>query len=195
MSTIAFLSLFSRLKRLPRTGWLMGGIDKAASESIADHVSRTALITSVVSDAMNSGGEYSVNSEIALKMALLHDLPEVYISDVSKESTQYLGVDNKKTAEERATKDLLGMLPQEVRDGYWEALTDYRDQQSIESRIVRFSDKLEALLQALEYEKAGYVHGLTAGMLRDVEEAAKSCDNQYVNGLVTDVLNYFNLQR
>jgi 5'-deoxynucleotidase YfbR-like HD superfamily hydrolase len=85
------------------------------------------------------------------------------------------------------------MLPQEMRKDYWEVLADFRDQESVEARIVRVADKLEALLQSLEYERSGHTHGLTEGMLREAEEAAKACDNKRVNDLVEEILTHFSL--
>ena len=193
MGIASFLSLWGRLKRLPRTGWLIGGVDRAAAESIADHVSRTVLITSILCDQINSGREYSVDSEKALKMALLHDLPEVYISDMGKEATRYVGVEVKRRAEEKAVKDLLAMLPANLKEGYSDLLTEFRNQESIESRLVRVADKLEAVLQASEYGRAGYHHGMTEGMLKELKGAAKVCDNQHVNDLIGDVMESFDL--
>ena len=193
MRLAVFLSLCGRLKRLPRSGWLIGGVSRAAVESIADHVSRTVLITSILCDLINSGKEYSVDSEKALKMALLHDLPEVYTSDMGKETTQYIGLEVRRKAEEKALKDLLDMLPHELQEDYWDILAEFSKQKSIESQLVRVADKLEAVLQALEYEKAGHLHGLTKGMLEDLEEAARVCDNQHVNDLIRDVKEDFGI--
>jgi len=188
-----FLDLWGRLKSLPRSGWLIGGVGRAAAESIADHVSRTVLITSIFCDLINSGQEYSVDCEKALKMALLHDLPEVYTSDMGKETTQYIGLEVRRRAEEKALKDLLAMLPRNLQDGYWDISAEFRSQKSIESQLVRVADKLEVVLQALEYEKAGYLHGLTKGMLEELDGAAKICDNPLINDVIRDVKENFGI--
>ncbi|WP_457743107.1 HD domain-containing protein, partial [Thermococcus sp.] len=75
------------LKRLPRTGWLLRGVPNP--ESIADHSFRVALITLFLADELKARG-VEVNTEKALKIALLHDIGETRITDIPKSAQYYL---------------------------------------------------------------------------------------------------------
>ncbi|WP_457751388.1 HD domain-containing protein [Thermococcus sp.] len=136
------------LKRLPRTGWLLRGVPYP--ESIADHSYRVALITLFLADELKAKG-VEVNTEKALKIALLHDVGEVRTTDIPKTAQYYL---DKGRAEKKAVMELLltGPRPRE----YFKLWRDYEEGTSLEGRLVKFADRLEMLIQAYEYEKAGF---------------------------------------
>jgi len=136
------------LKRLPRTGWLLRSIP--SPESIADHSFRTALITLFLADELRERG-VEVNVEKALKIALLHDVGEARITDVPKTAQRYL---DKGKAERRAVMELLLSSPKP--DEYFKLWREYEEETSVEGRLVKFADRLEMLIQALEYERAGF---------------------------------------
>jgi len=142
------LNLFAeagKLKKLPRMGWLLRGVQ--SPESVAEHTFRVAFITLFLGDELRKRG-MEINVEKALKIAILHDLAEARITDLPLEAQKYV---DKKKAERKAMVDILGA----ERVEYFKLFQEYEEEKSPEGRLVKFADKLEMVLQAWEYEKAG----------------------------------------
>ncbi|NJE12251.1 HD family hydrolase [Thermococcus sp. LS2] len=138
-----------KLKRLPRMGWLLRGIPNP--ESVADHSFRVAFITLLLADELKEKG-ININVEKALKIALLHDLGESKITDLPLEAQRYI---DKKKAEKKAVMELLLEVGDKSFE-YFKLFEEYEEESSLEGRLVKFADKLEMVLQAYEYEKAGF---------------------------------------
>jgi len=136
------------LKRLPRTGWLLRGIP--LPESIAEHSYRTAMITLFLADELRSRG-VEINVEKALKIALLHDLGEAKITDIPLPAQRYF---DKAEGEVMALQDML--KGRRMEKEYLSLFREYEKELSPEGRLVKFADRLEMLVQAFEYEKAGF---------------------------------------
>lgn len=84
------------LKKMPRAGWLTA---KAPHESLADH-SFGAAIISIALARMEKLSEEEGNA--LLRRALLHDLHEARVGDLSKLQREYVSADY-----ERAEKEML----------------------------------------------------------------------------------------
>ncbi|WP_297417160.1 HD family hydrolase [Thermococcus sp.] len=147
MSLIELFLEAGNLKRLPRTGWLLRGIKNP--ESIADHSFRTALITLFLADELKSKG-VEVNIEKAIKMTLLHDLAEARITDVPLTAQEYL---NKATGEREALQEMLSPVG---RRDLLDLFDEYENETTLEGKLVKFADRLEMLVQTLEYERTGF---------------------------------------
>ena len=137
------------LKRLPRMGWLLRGVPNP--ESVADHSFRVAFITLLLADELRRRS-VEIDVEKALKIALLHDLGESKITDLPLEAQRYM---DKKRAEKKAVMELLLEVGNKSLE-YFKLFEEYEEESSPEGRLVRFADKLEMVLQAYEYEKAGF---------------------------------------
>ncbi|AIF69778.1 hypothetical protein PAP_06920 [Palaeococcus pacificus DY20341] len=137
------------LKKIPRMGWLLRGVSNP--ESVADHSYRVVLITLILADELREKG-IQIDVERALKIAILHDLGESRITDIPLSAQRYL---DKKKAEKKAMVELLLGLGKRGLD-YYKLFEEYEEESSLEGRLVKFADKLEMVLQAYEYEKAGY---------------------------------------
>jgi len=148
MSLIDLFIEAGNLKKLPRTGWLLRGVPDP--ESIADHSYRVALITLFLADELKAKG-VEIDVERALKIALLHDLAEARVTDVPLTAQYYL---DKGRAEKKAAMELFIKTPNPKE--YFRLWREYEEGLSLEGRLVKFADKLEMLIQALEYEKAGF---------------------------------------
>jgi putative hydrolase of HD superfamily len=123
------------LKRTPRSGWQFLG---TGSESVADHVFRTALITfslAAIDDA--------VDGDKALRMALVHDLPEARTGDLNYMNQKYSIAD-----EDRAAADQTAGLP--FGDELLGLSREYREESSPEAVLVHDADQLELLMSLKE---------------------------------------------
>ena len=148
MSPLDLFIEAGNLKKLPRTGWLLRGVSNP--ESIADHSYRVALITLFLADELKAKG-VEIDVERALKIALLHDLAEARVTDIPLTAQYYL---DKGRAEKKAAMELFIKTPNPKE--YFRLWREYEEGLSLEGRLVKFADKLEMLIQALEYEKAGF---------------------------------------
>lgn len=127
------------LKKLPRMGWL---IEKAPHESLADHSFGAAIIALAL--ARMEG--LSEQDEAALvRRALLHDLHESRVGDLSRLQRQYVKADY-----ERAESELLEgtHLEPEIPLLKGERL----------AILTKDADKLDMLFQAIDYKNAGNKH-------------------------------------
>ena len=148
---VQFLTELQRLKALPRTGWLLRGIREV--ESVASHTYGVAVTAMVLADLLGSRGQV-VDGEAVLRMALLHDLTEARMGDLPSTIKPLFDPGVLRLTEERAAGDLLAPLGQLAAD-YQAQWLAYEQRQSLESRIVKAADKLDLLLQAVEYELGG----------------------------------------
>ncbi len=147
-----FLFNFGKLKNVPRTGWLLRGINRSDVESVADHSNRVALICLIITNLIPE----RVDRERIFKMAVLHDLSETLLLDIDKQVANLFGNELKRRAEQSVENHIMKDLPPKLKKEYIDLLSEYHQGKTLESRIIKFSDKLETILQALEYEKKGY---------------------------------------
>lgn len=134
-----------RLKSVPRMGWLLRGVRDV--ESVADHSFGVAFTAMLLADRAIERG-MNVDLGKVLRMALLHDLTEARTGDLPNTIKRYFDPGALNAADARAAGEML--------DGeYLEVWTEYEHRESLEARLVKAADKLDLLLQALEYEKGG----------------------------------------
>lgn len=148
---INFLSELTRLKAVPRTGWLLRGVRDV--ESVADHSFGVAFVAMLLADRAQARGE-AVNIERVLRMALLHDLTETRTGDLPSTIKRYFDRTTLQAADECAAEDVLAGLG-ELGESYLTLWREYEARQTLEARLVKAADKLDLLLQAQEYEKGG----------------------------------------
>ncbi|GLC77778.1 hypothetical protein PLESTB_000957000 [Pleodorina starrii] len=142
---IDFLMLLQQLKLTKRTGWVRKNVD--GPESIADHMYRMSLMALIATDS-------SVDVTRCIKMALVHDLAEAIVGDI----TPHCGVsDTDKHARELEAvgriKQILGPDTAAAREveSLW---LEYEAASSPEALLVKDFDKLEMIITAHQYEQA-----------------------------------------
>ena len=143
------LALYSRvatLKLLPRTGWLQRGIMHA--ESIAEHTFGVTLLSLLIGDTITG-----LDRGKLLAIALLHDLAEVYLGDLPASARRFIEAPVKHAAERRALEELIAQLPNQ--SDYLALWDEYATGSTPEARLVKGIDRIEMLVQALAYERAG----------------------------------------
>lgn len=163
---VDFLIKAGDLKKIKRRGWILRGVKEP--ETIAAHTFRTAIMALVLSSGKK------LNQEKIIKMSLIHDLCEVYAGDTTpydsilpKDKKQHKKIFNswrrltksqkesyykKKYKKEKRGLDLLiKRLPLKIRKEIKNLWEEYEKGNSKEGRFVRQLDRMENLLQALEY--------------------------------------------
>ena len=138
-----FFFQIANLKNIPRTGWKTK-LHISNPESVADHSYMMTVMAMIMSDIKN------LNTEKIIKMSLLHDWAESKIGDFMPDEIE---PDKKIVLEENAMNEILGILPNPVKDDYSTIWNEYQDMVSSESKLVHEIDKLEMALQAKIYEK------------------------------------------
>ncbi|XP_062153787.1 uncharacterized protein LOC133861971 isoform X2 [Alnus glutinosa] len=133
-SAIDFLFLCHSLKTTKRAGWLRKEIKDP--ESIADHMYRMGLMALIAPDIPG------VQRDKCVKMAIVHDIAEDGISKAEKSRREREALDH--------MCKLLGGGSRAQEIG--ELWLEYEENSSPEAKIVKDLDKVEMILQALEYE-------------------------------------------
>ncbi len=166
---VNFFHKVGELKEMPRRGWVIRDIKNG--ESIAGHIFRISLMAWVLGSEKKG-----LNIERLLKMALMHDLCEVYSGDITpydsilpkskkarkellKTWPRFSEAEKKKLAEEKHKKEKAGLemlikdLPLHLKIEMKNLWLDYEKGLTPEGRFFKQADRLEGFLQALEYWK------------------------------------------
>jgi putative hydrolase of HD superfamily len=138
-----FIYEIGLLKRYKRTGWLVAGVSDP--ESIADHSFRAAALAGII--AALEGAD----PERAAFLSLFHDSQETRLTDIPYLAKRYVT----RAPNEQVTADQTRSLPVPVTDMISGAVSEYEQKTSLESRCARDADKLECLIQAIEYRDQG----------------------------------------
>lgn len=167
---IRFLSEIGKLKRMRRRGWVLRGVKNP--ETIGAHTFRMAIMAWIL------GKGEKLDIEKILKMALIHDLCEVYAGDATpydhllpelkktKDKRKILqkwpGGDQEEKAkrkdkkyrrEKKALKKIIEDLPKDLQSEIKALWLEYEEGLTPEGRFVQQLDRVENLFQALEYQK------------------------------------------
>jgi putative hydrolase of HD superfamily len=160
------------LKRIRRTGWWHAGVRDP--ESVAEHTMRVAQLAALI--AVEEGADPARASFLAL----WHDTQETRTGDLPHTAAKYLT----KPDPREITADQTDNLPERSREMIREAVSEYESRATAEARCAKDADKLEMLLQAVEYREIGVQRvdgwiesaskGLGTATARRIAEAALS---------------------
>lgn len=140
-----FMWYVGRLKRAIRTGWVLRGVRNV--ESVSDHCWRMSVM-SYFADG------WGISRDYAMRMALVHDLAEALVGDIPREDTTILPED-KHVAEKNALLKMLEPLrgvADDIADQIFNIWLEYDAGESPTALFVKDMDKLEMIMQAVEYE-------------------------------------------
>ena len=129
-----FLLQAYHLKHLSRAGWCRVGIPDP--ESVASHSWGVALLVLLLSPP-------HLNKERMLELALIHDLPEVIVGDITPHDNI-----TKQEKQHREAQAAATLLPPHLLR-IWK---EYEENQTEEAKFVHMLDKLDMALQAIAYE-------------------------------------------
>lgn len=146
MSHLEPLLQLLNLDHLPRTGWLTAGIPRP--ESIAAHSLGTALVALALGPRVSP----ALDVDRAVTLAVVHDAPEAWLTDLPKRAAALLPPGAKAQAEARAAHGLLEPLSGPALERYEE----FRAQETREARFARLCDVLHLGVRLVGYQRAGH---------------------------------------
>ncbi len=158
-----------KLKRMPRRGWVINQIKNP--ESIAEHIFRAAILGWVLGERKKG-----FNIEKLIKIALIHDLCEVYAGDITpydsilpkskkllrelmKTWPRFSNSEKRKKSlskykkEKEGIEKLILKLPPNLKKEIKTLWLDYEKGLTPEGRFFKQTDRMENFLQAYEYWK------------------------------------------
>jgi putative hydrolase of HD superfamily len=138
----------NHLKQLYRQGWLLRGIPPDQCESVAEHSFGVAILTLILADTYFP----ELDSGKLLKMALAHDLGEVYAGDIVPRAG--IPPKDKHQLEKKSVSQIFEKLPNGSE--YFKLWEEFEAGESPESQLIRQIDKLEMALQASVYQHLGF---------------------------------------
>jgi len=166
---IRFFNRVGDLKEISRRGWVINDIK--SPESIADHTFRATLMAWILGSKKRG-----LKMERLLKMALIHDLCEVYAGDTTpydsvlpqnikdrkefmKKWPRFSNAQKIKLSKEKHKKEEKGLdkllkdLPLNLKKEIKNLWMDYEKGLTPEGRFFKQTDRLESFLQSAEYWK------------------------------------------
>ncbi|OGE33489.1 hypothetical protein A3J19_01590 [Candidatus Daviesbacteria bacterium RIFCSPLOWO2_02_FULL_41_8] len=131
-------------KELPRQGFIALGFKRNEADSVAAHSFVTALLAYFLAKEMQKEG-IKIDPEKVLKMGLFHDIGETIVGDVG---TFVKGMAGGvfKNIEEEGVKALVEGL--DSKEEITALVEEYNGRDSVEARVVKAADNLDALAQA-----------------------------------------------
>jgi putative hydrolases of HD superfamily len=169
-----FFNFVICLKKVRRSGWMFkAGISSA--ESVADHSFSLSVMAMVFSDLKG------LNTERAVKMAIIHDLAESITGDIMPDKISHSA---KKILENKAMVSILKELPKSLRIEYSQIWNEYVTDRSDLSKLVHRLDKLEMILQAREYMSSGYSTGKLVEFTRSEDRIVNNDRNDIISELL-----------
>ena len=171
-----FSEIVGKLKFIRRSGWVSQvGIDKP--ESVADHSFRTAVLAMCICDLSSSA------TEKIIRMLLLHDIHEAFTGDFDQASKIQLGTLKVRSQQRSVIKNIFSLLPPKLEGQYQALWNEFEAQETSDAILANDIDKIEMVIQALEYEKEGYDPA-------KLDAFWKSAEGDIKTSLVQDLFRY-----
>ncbi|MFI2026870.1 HD family hydrolase [Streptomyces buecherae] len=142
--SVSYLMEMGALKRGKRSGWWIAGVKDP--ETIAEHSFRVAVVGAVL--AMMEGAD---PAKVAL-LCTFHDTQETRVGDIPWVGRRYLTA----AKNEDVTRDQLAEAHPAVAAGIQAVVDEYEHGDSLEVLVAHDADKLECMIQGLEYLEQGY---------------------------------------
>lgn len=137
-----------KLKSLFRQGWLKRDVPESQGESVADHSFGTAMTAWVLAREL----DLDLNQEMLIKMALVHEIGEIYAGDITPVDGISLG--EKYELELESVKKVFSSYQNgEEFISLWE---EFEEGESPEARFLKQIDKFEMGIQAAVYKGHGH---------------------------------------
>ena len=148
----SFFAMMSRMKYIDR--WVL--MRNSRSENLSEHSLEVSMIAHALAVIGNTRLGKELPAEKAAVLGLYHDATEIITGDMPT-PIKYYNTEIKNTykdIEHRASKTLLGMLPEEMRYAYVE-IFEKQEKDSYLWKLVKAADKLSAYIKCVEEEQTG----------------------------------------
>ena len=147
-----FFAMMSRMKYIER--WAL--MRNSEKENISEHSLEVAMIAHGLAVIGNVRFGKNYNPERCAMIAMYHDCSEIITGDMPTPVKYYNPdiADIYHEIEDKANESLLGMLPEDIREGY----RDYFFKQEKDAelwKLVKAADKISALIKCIEEENTG----------------------------------------
>ncbi len=126
------------LTEIPRTGYVLEGV--ADAEKVSSHCFGVIFLVMLISKHIDG-----VDESKALKMAVIHDLPESVIGDLTPSASNFL---DKKSIEKKVASDI---LPN--HEDLLELFLEYQKNETADAKLVHDADKLQMMIRANRYKR------------------------------------------
>ena len=133
--------IIGKLKNERRRGWVLRGVENP--ESVADHSYMTAVMCMLLADD-------TVDKDKAVKMALVHDMAESVVGDLTPDD---IDRESKHEKEKNAMIEIVALLPGLQGKDIMDLWLEFEQGSTNEAIFVKEIDLLDLVMQALEYEK------------------------------------------
>ena len=147
-----FFAMVNRMKLINR--WAL--MRNTSTENIAEHSHSVAVIAHALCIIGNRKFGKDYNAERCAALALYHDTTEVITGDMPTPVKYYN--DNIKSVykdvEATASKRLLAMLPEELKEDYTPLFEKQEEDKEL-WKIVKAADKIDALIKCIEESRMG----------------------------------------
>lgn len=131
-------------KELPRQGFIAMGFKRNEADSVAAHSFATALLAYFFAKQLQKEG-IKIDAEKVLKMGLVHDIGETIVGDVGTFVKGMAGGVFKNIEEEGVAALVDGL---DSKQEIIKLVEEYNQRESVEARVVKAADNLDALAQA-----------------------------------------------
>lgn len=144
----SLLSVFLTLqvtKELPRQGFINFGFKRNDSDSVAAHSFTVAAFAYFIAKQLKQDG-LEIDPDHVLRVALIHDMGEAISGDIGYHVKRIAG-----DALDKVELQTFSMLidPLSFADEIKALYTEYNASNSVESKVVKLADALDALTQML----------------------------------------------
>lgn len=139
-----FLFEMGHLKQVPRAGWLLLGIPQP--ETVAEHSFRVGVVGMMLASLQGA----DVGRTVAL--CLVHDAHETRVGDIPSVGRAYVTT----AVPEAVTAHQTSAMPDALANVLQDLVAEYEAAETLESQVARDADKMETLLQAIEYQAQGH---------------------------------------
>ncbi|HLD02097.1 MAG TPA: HD domain-containing protein [Candidatus Nanoarchaeia archaeon] len=135
---LSFLEEIDKYKLIEREIYLKGRPQK---ENDAEHTWHMAMFLMLFEKDLPKDLDFLK----VMKMALIHDLPEIYAGDTY--AFDYEGRKTKKDREAKAAKRLYSQLPQDLSEEFTALFDEMEENKTHEAKIVKAFDHMHAVFQ------------------------------------------------
>jgi putative hydrolase of HD superfamily len=137
-----------KLKNLFRQGWLKRDIPESKGESVADHTFGTAMTAWILTRRLN----LELNEEKLIKMALVHEIGEIYAGDITP--VDGISLAQKYELELQSIEKVFSSYPE--GDEFINLWKEFEKAESPEAKFLKQIDKFEMGMQAEIYKGHGH---------------------------------------